>query len=152
MPVAAASTTTTGGGTRSAANASTKGWASGRKPCSHSASVPRLGFRERLKPDNARLECRAGIVDLAPDVPEQEAARAPVLAEVGDRALSERLLPRRDRLEPGVHLAHGLVAEVEQVGVEERHMVVDDAGPGHVGADDLAVRVRVVLVLDAEPL
>ena len=46
-------------------------------------------------------------------------------------------------------IADRLVAEVEQVGVEERQMVVRRVGPGHVRADDLAVRVRVILVLDA---
>ena len=45
--------------------------------------------------------------------------------------------------------ADGFVAEVEEVGVEERKVVVRLRGAGHVRADDLAVRVRVILVLDA---
>ncbi len=43
-----------------------------------------------------------------------------------------------------------LVAEVEQVGVEERQVVVGRVGAGHVRADSLAVRVRMVLVLDPQ--
>src|SRR3569833_5714 len=152
MPTAAAASTTTGGGTRRRANGTTTRCARGRKTCSHSTSVPRLGFFEALKLDTARFDRVARRVELVPDVPEQEAARPPVCVDVRDRPLAERLVPRLDRLQARVDLADGLVAEVEQVGVEERHVVVDDPGAGHVGADDLAVRVRMVLVLDTEAL
>ena len=54
-----------------------------------------------------------------------------------------------DRREARVDLADGLVAEVEQVGVEERQVVVRLARAGHVRAHDAAVRVRVILVLGA---
>ena len=47
-------------------------------------------------------------------------------------------------------LADRLVAEVEEVGVEEREVVVGRVRSGHVRADGAAVALRVVLVLDAQ--
>ena len=88
-------------------------------------------------------------VHLVPRVPEQEPARAPFPIRVRDDALPVRLDPVLDRRQPGVDLPHRLVAEIEHVGVEERQVVVRHFRAGHVGADDLAVRVGVILVLDA---
>ena len=75
-------------------------------------------------------------VDLAPGVPEQEPARLAVAVDVGDDALAVRLGPLGDGVETRVHVTDRLVAEVEQVGVEERQMVVRLRGAGHVRADD----------------
>src|SRR3954453_4202806 len=156
-PTAAASSTTTGGGTRSRANASTNGGASGRKRGSHNTPFPRLAFRDCANLDKrsfadgiACLDELDRRVDLAPDVPQQEPARAAFVVDVRDRALAVRLLPRLDGREARVDLADCFVAEVEHVGVEERHVIVRLVRAGHVGADRLAVRGRVVLVLHAE--
>ena len=70
-------------------------------------------------------------------------------SDVRDDTLPVRLLPVRDRREPGVDLPHRFVAEVEEVGVERRKVVVGPAGARHVRADGLPVRDGVVLVLDA---
>src|SRR5581483_2175474 len=130
MPNAAAAATTAGGGTRSLASGTTTRCASGRKTVSHIHSCRSRGLRERASSDKraladglARPDQVPGRVDLVPDVPHQEAARATVVVDVGDRALAVRLVPRLDGREPRVHLAHRLVAEVEHVGVEERHVV-----------------------------
>src|SRR5256885_6155893 len=154
IPHAVPTSTTAGGGTRSGASASTTTCASGRKTSSHSVSCRSLGFRERASLDKDPLADRlrranqlARRIDFAPGVPEQEPARTALLVDVRNRALSIRLLPRLDRLEPGVDLADGLVAEVEQIRVEEREVVVHEACAGHVRAHDLAVCIRVILVL-----
>src|SRR5436305_1880773 len=161
MPVAAASRTTAGGGTRRRAKTSTPTCASGRKRCSQSTSVPRLAFFDRAKAaldkrpladGHARFDQLARGVGLVPHVPEQEPARLPVVVDIRDRSLPVRLLPRLDGRQARVDLADRLVAELEEIGVEERDVVVRLVGPGHVRADDLAVGVRVVLVLDAEAL
>src|SRR5438094_218269 len=55
------------------------------------------------------------------------------------------------RREARVDGADCLVAELEHVGVEERQVVVRHARAGHVRADDLAVGLGMVLVLDPEP-
>src|SRR5664280_2462873 len=60
---------------------------------------------------------------LVPHVPEQHAAHAPVL-QVIDDPLAVGDLPVLDRLEAGVHLAHRLVAEVEEVRIESGQMAV----------------------------
>ena len=114
--------------------------------------APRLARPSKRARDKGSLSGAdqvAGGVDLVPHVPEQHAARLAVL-DIRDDALAVRLLPVLDDLEPGVDEPDGLVAEVEEVGVEERQMVVRCAGAGHVRADGLAVRVRVILVLDAQ--
>src|SRR5580765_5831778 len=147
MPAAPAATTTAGGGTRSRARTSTSGCASGRKTASHRISYPFRGFRERASVSD-RKSALAGtdeltrVVDLVPDVPKQHAAR-PAVLDVRDDALAVRLLPVLDRLEPRVDLPDGFVPKVEEVGVEKRQVVVRLCSAGHVGADDLAVHVRV---------
>src|SRR5690606_16987101 len=70
--------------------------------------------------------------------------------EVVDHALAERLLPVLDHGEVRVQVADGLVAQVEQVGVEERQVVVRLGRAGHGAAGGAALGVRVVLVLDAD--
>ena len=97
----------------------------------------------------ARTNQLARGVDLVPDVPEQEPARLAVAVDVGDDTLAVRLRPLGDRVETRVDVADRLVAELEQIGVEERQMVVRLRCARHVGADGTAVGVRVVLVLDA---
>ena len=71
-------------------------------------------------------------------LPQTSQSRKPrglaVAVDVGDDALAVRLGPLRDRVEARVDVADRLVAEVEQVGVEEREVVVRLAGAGHVGA------------------
>src|SRR4051812_3441293 len=151
-PAAPAATTTSGGGTRRRAKRRTRGCASGRKTFSHTSSVPRRGLRDRAsaldrKGAHSRANQLTGVVELVPHVPEQHAARLAVL-DIRDDALPVRLLPVLDHLEAGVDLSHRLVAEVEQVGVEERQVVVRGGGARHVRADGLAVRVRVILMLD----
>src|SRR4051812_16537373 len=66
---------------------------------------------------------RAGIVDLAPGVPEQDAAH-PIVGQVVDDALAERRLPVGDRAVPGVDLADRFVAEIEEIRIEEGHVLV----------------------------
>ena len=89
--------------------------------------APRLarageGARRQRLLSPARISV-AGVVELVPDVPEEHAAR-PAVLDVSHDALAVRLLPVLDRLEPRVDLPDRLVAEVEQVGVEERQVVV----------------------------
>src|SRR5690348_4899474 len=130
MPHAVDARTTAGGGTRSGASASTTTCASGRKTISQTVSWRSLAFRERASLDKrsfsdrlAGAEQLACLVHLVPHVPEEEAARAAGLVDVGDRPLAVRLLPGLDRGKPRVDLADGLVAEVEEIGVEKRQMV-----------------------------
>ena len=53
-------------------------------------------------------------------------------------------------LEPRVDFSDRLVAELEEVRVEEREVVVRLVRAGHVPPDLTAVALRVVLVLDPE--
>src|SRR5690242_10936192 len=136
---------TTGGATRSRASARTSGCASGRKTRSHTSSVPSRGFRDRARALNrksalARDEQLPGRVELVPDVPEEDAAR-PAVLDVRDYALPIRLLPVLDGLEARVDRADGLVAEAEEIGVEERQVVVGRVGAGHVRSDGASVRL-----------
>ena len=89
-------------------------------------------------------------VDLAPHVPEQESAGAPVGILVADDALAVRLRPLGDRLEPRVEFPDRLVAEVEEIRVEERQVVVGLVSACHVPAYQPAVALRVIFVLDAQ--
>src|SRR5437764_5506339 len=98
----------------------------------------------------AGLDQRAPVVDLAPDVPEQEAARPASLVDVADDALPVRLGPGSLRLEARVDVPHRLVAELEEIRVEERQVRVRRVRARHVRADRAAVAVRVILVLDAD--
>src|SRR4051794_37439937 len=158
IPLAVDARTTAGGGTRSGARASTTGCASGRKTCSHSTSLPRRALRERasaldkLRPLHrlSRLDALACVVDLPPCVPEEEAARARVRVDVRDDSLALRGLPLLHGVEAGVHLADRLVAEVEEIRIEERDAVECPVGAGHVPADGAAVPRRLVLRIRAE--
>jgi len=96
-----------------------------------------------------RRDHRRGGLDLAPGVPQQHAAHA-ALAQVVDHSLPERFLPVFDDLEARIELAHRLVAEVEEVGVEERQMVVRLCPTGHVAPGHAPHRVGVVFVLEAQ--
>src|SRR5262245_13857862 len=155
-PVAAAASTTAGGGTRSGASTSTSTCASGRKSRSHSHSCTARGLRDRASALDKRPFCHRAAredqlargVDLVPDVPEQDAARPPLVVDVRDDALAVRLVPTLHRRKARVELADRLVAEIEEVGVEERNVVIRHVGARHVRADGFPVRVRVVLVLD----
>src|SRR5260370_2708793 len=82
--------------------------------------------RSGLRDESAR------VVHLPPRVPQQDATHATVF-QVVDHALAHRLLPVGYGLEPRVQLADRLVAELEQVGVEERQVaILRPAGrPGH---------------------
>src|SRR5438552_14654829 len=159
IPVAPADAATGGGGTRSGSSASTTRCASGRKTSSQRRSCATFVFRERASPlDNRHRVDRLGGadqlasgLDLVPDVPEQEAARPPRVVHVGNDALAVRDVPPLYRGEARIDVADRLVAELEHVGVEERQVVVRHARTGHVRADDLAVGLGVVLVLDPEP-
>src|SRR5471030_1365230 len=121
-------------------------------------SCAALGLRERsraldkvgLFDRGSRPDQLAAPVDVIPHVPEEEPARPPVIVDVRDNPLAVRLLPALDSREPRVDLAHRLVTQIEHVGVEEREMVVRNARTGHVRADRAAVRLRMVLVLEAE--
>ncbi len=84
----------------------------------------RRGRRSAGVDDGAGANQLARRVDLAPGVPEQEPARLAVAVDVGDDALAVRLGPLGDGVQTRVHVADRLVAELEQVGVEERQMVV----------------------------
>src|SRR4029077_1215120 len=136
------------------AKSRTSGCARGLKTHSHTSSVPRRGFRDRArrlggKDTLTRADQLAGIVQLVPDVPEEHSARLAVL-DVGDIALAVRLLPVLDDLESRVDDPDRLVAEVEQVGVEEGEVQVRTVSSGHVRADGPPVTVRVILVLDPQ--
>src|SRR3954452_2272474 len=158
IPVAVDARTTAGGGTRSGARTSTTRCASGRNTCSQSASLPRRGLRERASALDKLcpldrlpgLDPLARVVNLPPGVPEEEAARVLVRVDVGDDPLSKRSLPPLHRAEARIDLADRFVAEIEEIRVEEGDVVVHLVGTGHVRAHDLPVRVRVILVLDAE--
>src|SRR5256885_16449047 len=62
---------------------------------------------------------RAGVVHLAPGVPQEHSPYPPRLQVVAD-ALTERGLPAGDGFEARVELPHGFVAELEQIRIEER--------------------------------
>ena len=118
-----------------------------RYPCcqpasSRSSSTP-TGFP-------ARISSRAA--STLPKTPGQDAARPLGIVDVAEDALAQWIAPGRDGAKARVGLPDRLVAEVEQVGVEERQVVVRLAGAGHVRADRPAVAVRVVLVLDPDAL
>src|SRR5438445_1898254 len=108
---------------------------SARKASLQVAVWPRLG------------EQRTRVVDLAPGVPEQHAANAPV-AQVVDDALAEGDLPVGDRLQPRIDLSDRLVPEIEEVRIEHRHVPPRDRRAGHRLPGEPPHRVRIVLVLD----
>src|SRR6516225_1589214 len=60
-----------------------------------------------------------GCVHLLPDVPQQHAPH-PAVPQVVNHPLPVRLLPVGHGLKPRINLAHGLVAQVEQIRVKER--------------------------------
>src|SRR5262249_55423327 len=86
-------------------------------------------------------------VDLAPHVPKQEALGPPGVVDVADDALPVRVRPLDERLLSRVEISDGLVPEIEEVGVEERKVLVRRIGSGHVRADTSTVRIRMILVL-----
>src|SRR5204863_3081839 len=89
------------------------GAASGREP------ALQIGGPERPRLSDER----AGVLHLAPGVPEENAAH-PARLQVVDHALTKRRLPVGNGFEARVELSHGFVAELEQVRVEERQMRV----------------------------
>src|SRR5881628_2814033 len=91
----------------------------------------------------------AGVIHLPPGIPQQHAAHAAAL-QVVDHAFAKRLLPVGERLEPRVGLADGLIAELEEVRVEEREVVIRLRLATHGTARRPAHGVRVVLVLHPE--
>src|SRR5437762_6084268 len=104
-----------------------------------------------LRCERARLgDERPCVVHLSPGVPEEHAAHS-ALFHVVDHAFAEPLLPVGDGLETRVDVTHRFVAELEQVGVEERQMVIGSRPPRHVEAGGAAHRVGVVFVLHAQP-
>ena len=84
--------------------------------------------------------------DLVPGVPQQHAAHA-ARAQIVDDALAVRLHPVLHDVHVGAELADGFVAEVEEIGVEVRQVLVGFAGAGHVAPGLFAHHVGVVLVL-----
>src|SRR5882672_6088174 len=66
-------------------------------------------------------QCPRG-VHLAPGIPQQHAADSAAL-EVVDHALAERLFPVGERLLARVEVAYRLVAELEEIRIEEREVV-----------------------------
>src|SRR2546430_4085833 len=88
---------------------------------------PGLGGKPALqapRSERARLgDERSRVVHLSPGVPEEHAAH-PALFYVVDHAFAELLLPVGDGLETRVDVAYRFVAQLEQVGVEERQMVI----------------------------
>src|SRR2546421_251208 len=115
--------------------------ASGSPPASVGKAVNSFGSPSypTVASYSARTK-RSGVAPVEP--PEQEAARPPLLVEVADDSPAVRLDPFGERLQARVDFADCLVAEVEEVGVEERQVVVRLVGSGHVGADVAAVALR----------
>src|SRR5260370_19897524 len=158
MPAAPDASTTTGGATRNPTSASTTRCAAGRTVRSQSHSCTARSLRERPSALDKRalVDRSTGAdqlgrgVDLVPDVPEENAARPALIVDVRDDTFAVRLVPALHRRESRIDFADRLVADVEQVGVAERDVVVGLARARHVRADGLAVRVRMILVLDAE--
>lgn len=101
----------------------------------------RSGFGDQL----------AGRVDPLPNVPQQRAAH-PALPQVVDHALAVRLLPVGHGFQTRIDLSHGLVAQLEEIGVEGRQVVVADGLAGHGAARHLTHRVGVVFMFHAEVL
>src|SRR5256886_7817504 len=91
---------------------------------------------------------RAGVVHLAPGVPQEHSPYPPRL-QVVDDALTERGLPVGDGFEARVELPHGFVAELEQVRIEERQGRGGRPTTRHVTPRDLSPCVRVFLLLHA---
>src|SRR5256886_600933 len=112
---------------------------SGRKPAFQ------IGGAERPRLSDER----AGMLHLAPGIPQEHAAHPPRLQVVND-SLTKQGLPVSDGFEARVELPHGFVAELEQVRVEERQVRVRRRSAGHVLPGDLAHGVGVVFVLHPE--
>ena len=110
-------------------------------PVSPSAHAPPVA------PGGPRRSARG----LRPPCPTRPRAgtRGLVVLDVADDSLAVRLCPLDDGVQPRVHVPDGLVAEIEEIGVEERQVVVGRVGSGHVRADIAAVCRRMVLVLDS---
>ena len=81
------------------------------------------------------------------DIRLKRAARMPLRVEVVDDSFAVRLFPLSDRFVARVELADRLVAEVEQIGVEERKVIVRFFRPVHVDPGQSSVTLRVVFVL-----
>src|SRR3989449_5748680 len=88
----------------------------------------------------------AGVVHLPPRIPQQDTAH-PAVLQVVDHAFTIRLLPVGERLEARVGVADGFIAELEEVRVEERQMVIRLRLATHGTARRAAHRVGIVLVL-----
>ena len=116
--------------------------------------------RARLIPSQASAASAASSTGAPARISPRAASTLPQIPRAGSRAACPRRRRRRrrpcgsapssaaTRRRARVELADRLVAEVEQIGVEERQVVVGLPGAGHVRADRLTVRVRVILVLD----
>src|SRR5260221_3133542 len=158
IPAAPDASTTTGGDTRNRTSASTTRCAAGRNVRSQSHSCTARSFRERPSALDKRslVDRLAGAdqlgrgVDLAPRVPEQYTARPALPVDVRDDAFAVRLVPPLDRRRARIDFADRLVAEVEQVGIEERDVVVGPARAPPVRSHSLALRSRMISVLDPE--
>src|SRR2546421_910682 len=102
-------------------------------------------------PERAPLrDERPCVVHLSPRVPQQNAPH-PAVPQIVDHAFPERFLPIRHRLEPGVQLTHRLIAQVEQVRIEERQVVVAGRPARHIQAGRAPHGVGVVFVLQPQP-
>src|SRR5579875_1257968 len=116
-------------------------------PRSHSNG--RVQFAVRESASSADTGTRG--LDFFPDVPQQNATHL-ALAQVVHDALAVRLFPLAHRLKPGVQLADGLVAELEQVGVKGRQMRIALSRAGHIASGLAAHRIGVVFMLDPNTL
>src|SRR5207302_4241442 len=96
---------------------------------------------------------RSGIRDqpprgfhLVPGVPQQDSSH-PAALQVVDDALTEGLLPVRDRLEPRVQVAHRFIPQLEEIGIEIRQVMVRFPLPGHGLPRRVPHGIRLVLLL-----
>ena len=117
----------------------------------------RLGQPASSRSSSTPIGCPARISSRAastlPKIPQVSTPRGLLSSSTNPSTpLRSGSLPRRDAAQARVRFPDRLVAELEQVGVEERQVVVRLAGAGCVRADRAAVAVRVVLVLDPDAL
>ncbi len=93
----------------------------------------------------------SGGIYLLPDVPQQNSAH-PAIFEVIDNPFSKGRFPVRKRLESRIQLADGFISEVKEIGIEKWQMAVRFRFSRHIASGELAHRICIILMLDANVL
>src|SRR3990172_3740065 len=79
----------------------------------------------------------SGRVHLIPNIPQKNTAQVAAIKVVNNPFFIRLLFPVLNQLVARVQATHRLVAEIEQVGIEHRQMLIRMRGSGHVATSGL---------------